>query len=314
MSPDPGLVKGLGTTRLLLAVSVAMLLGQHAPHDDLRVYRGLEPAVPEGSQEGKRGTLHLNFPAAYTTPLYLSPTEGELVSEWPGGTPFAALGKSFDDGHASWQLVRDPSGNEGWVTNLFLDEQFLTLEPQPDEDYLTAARWDGEVIYCANPAGRPPVLHADAFVALVDRAAARWQAVGENTLPILSRGRCANDPSALGDGVNTIGWVDDLGLAIAAQAWPDMQHGIIREIDIRLSRRYFLSLQARDPMKTLQKCVFSTLVHEMGHLLGLEHPRARMLASSMQDFGTARCDKGQPTASDKKNLLRRYAASRMGLP
>ena len=307
-------MKGLGTTGLLLAVSVAMLLGQYVAGDDLRVYRGLQPLVPEGAQEGKKGTLHLNVPGAYTAPLYLSPTEGKLVSEWPGGTPFAALGKSFEDGHASWQLVRDPSGNEGWVTNLFLDEQPLTVEPQPDEDYLTAARWDGEIIYCANPAGRPPSLDGDAFVALVERAAARWQAVGENTLPIVSRGRCANDPRALGDGVNTIGWVDDLGLAIAAQAWPDMQHGIIREIDIRLSRRYVLSVQARDPMKTLQKCVFSTLVHEIGHLLGLEHPRARMLPSSMQGFGTARCDKSQPTASDKKNLLRRYAESRMGLP
>ena len=107
--------------------------------------------------------------------------------------------------------------------------------------------------------------------------------------------------------------VDDLGLVIAAQTWPDAEHGVVGEMDIRVSRGYFERLRARDPARTLERCVFSTLVHELGHLLGLDHPGSRLLPSSMQGVGAARCDKGQPTASDKQNLLRRYAPGRLEL-
>jgi hypothetical protein len=298
----------------LLAACVAILLCHPAPHADLRAYRGLQPAVPEAARPSRGGTLYLNLAATYTAPLYLSPTEGGLVSEWPGGTRLMGLGSSFDDGYAGWQLVRDPSGNDGWVAELFLDGQLPAADPQADEDYLASVRWDGEIVYCSNPTGGPPGLDGDAFVALVERAAARWQEVGEGALPLASRGRCEHDPTALGDGMSTIGWVDDLGLAIAAQAWPDAEHGVVGEIDIRVSRGYFLRLRARDPTKAPRKCVFSTLVHELGHLLGLDHPRSRTLPSSMQAVGAARCDKAQPSASDKEHLLRRYAPARIGLP
>src|SRR5439155_11503348 len=145
-------------------------------------------------------------------------------------------------------------------------------------------------------------------------AAARWQEVGEGTLPLVSHGRCENAPTDLGDGMNAIGWVDDLGLVIAAQTWPNADHDIVTEMYIRLSRGYFQRLQARDPGKTLEMCVFSTLVHEFGHLLGLDHPRSRAVPSSMQGVGASRCDKAQPTASDKANLLRRYGPGRVRLP
>ena len=299
--------------RLLLAACAVLLIYQPVPHADLRAYRGLEPAMPEAARPSAGGTLYLDLPATHSAPLYRSPAEGGLVSEWPGGTRLIGLGRSFDDGYAGWQLVRDPSGNEGWVADLFLDEQVSAAGLPPDEDYLASVRWDGEINYCANPTGGPSGLDGDAFVALVERAAARWQDVGEGSVPLSTRGRCANDPTALGDGMNTIGWVDDLGLVIAAQAWPDAEQGVVGEIDIRLSRGYFLRLQARDPAKTLRKCAFSTLVHELGHLLGLDHPRSRMLPSSMQSVGASRCDKGQPTASDKAQLLRRYAPARIGL-
>jgi len=114
--------------------------------------------------------------------------------------------------------------------------------------------------------------------------------------------------------VGSIGWVDDLGLVIAAQTWPNADQDIVTEMDIRLSRGYFQRLQAHDPDKTLETCVLSTLVHEFGHLLGLDHPRSRAMPSSMQGLGASRCDKGQPTASGKANLLRRYGPGRVSLP
>jgi hypothetical protein len=290
-----------------------LVLCQRVPGTDLRVYRGLLPVMPEAAQPGRSGTLFLNMPASYTAVLYLSPADGGLLSEWPGGTPLTGLGRSFDDSHTSWLLVRDPSGNEGWVAELYLDER-LSVEDLPgDEEYLGPVYWDGEIVFCANPTGGPPGLDGDAFVTLVERVAARWQEVGEGLLPLVSRGRCENDPTVRGDGVNAIGWAEDLGLVIAGQAWPDAEHGVVGEIDIRVNRGYFSRLQARDPTKTIERCVLSTLVHEMGHLLGLDHPRSRLLSSSMQGFGAARCDKGQPTASDKANLLHRYGPHRIGI-
>ena len=114
--------------------------------------------------------------------------------------------------------------------------------------------------------------------------------------------------------MNVIGWTDDLGLVIAAQAWPNADSGVVSEIDIRVSRGYFERLQARDPRRTLDTCVFSTVVHELGHLLGLDHPRSRAVPSSMQGVGASRCDKGQPTPLDRENLLRRYGSNALDLP
>jgi hypothetical protein len=284
-----------------------MLLLQRDPPNPLQAYRGLQPVIPETASPSEIGERYLNIPTAYSASLYRSPVAGDLISEWPGGTTVVALGRRFFDGFADWEMVRDPSGNEGWVAAVFLDEHLTAMDPPADQEYLSAVWWEKQIVFCVNPAGGPPGLDGDAFVALVERAAGRWQEVAEGRLPIESHGRCESSPDTRGDGINTIGWTDDLGLVIAAQAWPDADHGPVTEIDIRVSRGYFLRLRDRDPTRTLQTCVFSTMVHELGHLLTLDHPRSRALPSSMRAVGASRCDKGQPTASDKANLLRRYA-------
>jgi hypothetical protein len=291
---------------LLLAFCLAIVLLQRAPENHLRTYRGLPPSIPEAAHPSPTGERFVNLPDDHTASLYRSPIDGDLISEWPGGAQMMALGQRFFDGHTDWELVRDPSGNEAWIAALFLEEQLSEADPPADEEYLGPVWWEGEIVFCTNPAGGPSGLDGDAFVALVERAAARWQEVADGLLPLVSRGRCGSSPDARDDGLNTIGWADDLGLAIAAQAWPNAEHGVVSEIDIRVSRGYFLRLQARDPAKTLQTCVFSTVVHEIGHVLGLDHPRSRAVPSSMQGVGASRCDKGQPTTADKANLLRRY--------
>lgn len=299
----------------MLAFCAAIVLLALAPESSLQTYRGLAPSVPEGAFGSTEGERFLNLPADHTASLYRSPVEGELISEWPGGTAVVALGSRFFDGFTDWELVRDPSGNQAWVAALFLDEQYTAADPPViDEEYVSSVWWAGEIAYCVNPAGGPPGLDGAAFVTLVERAAERWQEVTGGVLPLVSGGRCERSPDTRDDGVSTIGWAEDLGLAIAGQAWPDVDHGALREIDVRLSRGYFQRLQARDPRKTLQTCILSTTVHELGHVLGLDHPRSRSLPSSMQGFGASRCQRGQPTEADRANLLRRYGSGGTVVP
>jgi hypothetical protein len=290
---------------LLLAFCAAIWLLQ-PPREPIQTYRGLAPLIPEGAFVSPAGERYVNLPGDYTASLYRSPVEDLLLAEWGGGTRVTVLGTRFFDGFTDWELIRDPVGNQGWVAALFLDEQPPATEGALDPDYLGPVWWEGEIAICVNPAGGPPGLDGDAFVALVEGAAARWQDVAGGALPLVSHGRCASSPDTRDDHINTVGWADDLGLAIAAQAWPNADHGVVSEVDIRVSRGFFVRLQARDRTKTLHTCVFSTVVHELGHLLGLDHPRTRTLPSSMQAVGASRCDKGRPTAWDRWNLLRRY--------
>jgi hypothetical protein len=299
---------GLG---MLLAFGGTIVRLQADPPSQMRTYRGLRARIPPETRPGRTGTLYVNVPSSYVATLFLSPITGGLYLEWPGGSQVTALGTGYFDGYADWELVRDPTGNEGWMATPFLNERFTADRPPGpgDDQYLSSVWWDGEIAYCVNPDGGPPGLDGDAFVALVDRAAQRWQEVADGYLPLVSHGRCDSSPDARGDGVNTIGWTPDKGLVIAGQTWPNADQGQVSEVDVQLSRGYFERLILHDPSKSLEPCVFSTVVHELGHVLGLDHPRARSLPSSMQAVGAARCDKGQPTDFDRANLLRRYAPS-----
>lgn len=303
--------------RLLLIACLLSLMVRTEPASARAAHHALAPQIPDASYGAPDGPRFVNLPPWYGASVYHSPTDGPWLAEWPGGTQLWALGRRFNDGHASWQLVRDPFRNEGWMGELFLSEHPPVETPPTDEPYLSAVSWAGEIAVCANPAGGPPGpdgLDGDGFVALLEVAITRWQSATGGVLPLVSRGRCEHDPNQRGDGSNTVGWTPDLGLVIAGLAWPDADHGTLGEVDILLSRGYFERLHAQNPDRTLRACALSTLVHELGHLLGLDHPRSRQLKSSMQAVGASRCDKAMPTAADRDQLFQRYAPDRLKRP
>jgi hypothetical protein len=297
---------GIGVMLAFLAVMAAL---QREPPAQMLTFRGLSARIPPNTRAGHAGPLYIDVPDGYTATLFLSPITGGLYLEWPGGSQVTGLGTNYYDGYVDWELVRDPAGNEGWMAAPYLAEQYTAgRTPGPgDRDYLSAVHWEGPIELCVNPDGGPPGLDGDRFVSLVAEGVQRWQDAADNRLPLVSNGRCDSSPDARGDGVNTIGWTDDMGLVIAAQTWPNADQGVVSEMDVRLSRGYFTRLLIHNPTRQLEPCVLSTLVHELGHVLGLDHPRARSLPSSMRAVGAARCDKAEPTTFDAANLLRLYA-------
>lgn len=304
---------GAGLVVAFVAVMVAL---QRDPPAQMLTFRGLSARIPPNTRPGQNGPLYVNVPPGYIATLYLSPITGGLYLEWPGGSKVAALGTGYFDGYVNWELVRDPAGNEGWMAEPYLAAQYTAAQtPGPrDMDYLSAVHWEMPIALCVNPTGGPPGLDGDRFISLVAEAVQRWQGVTDNRLPLVSNGRCDTSPDTRGDGINTIGWTEDLGLIIAAQAWPNADQGVVSEMDVRLSRGYFTRLLIHDPTKQLEPCVLSTIVHELGHVLGLNHPDALALPSSMRAVGAARCDKAEPTTFDAANLLRRYAPGAIGAP
>jgi hypothetical protein len=312
---------------LLLAFGVAVALLQPGAPGFPAIASAFTLDIPDGAYAHVTGLRYVDLPTSHRASLAASPIDGGLLGEWRGGTPMLALGLRYFDGYANWLLVRDPAGNEGWIGEPYLSETppaaaraadlsdgAVTARQPPAggadstevEHYAGDVVWDGPIRFCVNPAGGPPGLDGDAFVELVERAADRWQALADGVLPFEPLGRCDSDPQALGDGLTTIGWAPDFGLLVAALTWPDVESGVTSEMDTALSRGFFERLQRRDPTRAMSTCVLSTMTHEFGHILGLEHPRDRTLPSTMQAVGASRCDKGQPSPADRESLLRLY--------
>lgn len=308
------MLAGVGAI-LLIAFGFAIAVLQPGGHPLLALDRTPLPDLPPGAHAHLGGPRYVDLPMGYRASMYASPVDGGLVGEWHGGTPVVALGPRFHDGYGDWLLVRDPTGRDGWIGEVFLGaEPPRAAGPAPagpgvEETFVGPVRWAGPIRFCVNPTGGPAGLDDDAFVRLVEQAAERWRALVDGRLPLESLGRCGSDPNDHADGATTVGWAPDLGLMIAALTWPDVESGVAGEMDVVLSRGFFERLRLRDPTRTLRACVLSTTVHELGHVLGLDHPRDRLLPSSMQAVGASRCDKGRPTAADRANLLRLYPAA-----
>jgi hypothetical protein len=138
----------------------------------------------------------------------------------------------------------------------------------------------------------------EAFENLIQRAFTDWGVAS------VYDGVCAGQPTE-GNGVNEVGWAalgsprsSAAGLYEAGETRKELMGTTIVEADILLDPTAYLQPDtARD--RTL--CVFSTVLHEVGHLLGLEHSPP----PSVMQTGTTECP-AVLSAADRATVAERY--------
>jgi hypothetical protein len=168
-------------------------------------------------------------------------------------------------------------------------------------------RWDRFPVHYCIDESTAGFISTEQFVALVDRAFSTWG------VPHVDDGSCAK-PLQDGDGVNEIGWGIPPGQPASHgrvfEAGVTIVHSSECVIDcnpadlIRLTETdIIIDRNAPREFRTVS-CVFSTLLHETGHFLGLQHlpPPAVMAAQSSSCPQTL-------TDADRAALLARYGAA-----
>jgi hypothetical protein len=163
-------------------------------------------------------------------------------------------------------------------------------------------RWNTVPVYYCISATESGYVATDEFTALTDRAFATWG------VPSVDTGPC--DAIVDSDGVDEIGWGT---LQTGARAGEVFEAG-------RTSLRYqrcTAGCDPNDPVHMVEaditidsapprefrsgRCLYSTLLHETGHFLGLDHlPAPAVMAAT-----TSVC-LDAPTDADREALLARY--------
>lgn len=247
-----------------------------------------------------RGLAYVGNTGGEGVYLRRTPVMSDRAVAWPDGTRLEILGdETWSDGR-TWRLVRDPSGNVGWVPTAYL---VLAGAPTGDgaaagtdeRTYTFAQRWTGTIAYCVNDADTPPPLTPAQFVAAVERALSLWQAAAGGAIPLENRGTCDSDPTNLRDGRNTIGWGSMTEAGVTSVRYIRLR---IVEADVMINR----TLARR---RDAHECLSYVVAHELGHFLGLAH--ANPSIESVMTEGGGRCRTiEQLTENDVRNIRLLY--------
>jgi hypothetical protein len=156
-----------------------------------------------------------------------------------------------------------------------LQQQKIEVTPGTVPPEIQGARWpDMPVSYCTVRDDQGGFVDYQTFVRLLQQAISQWG------VPTAYSGDCGHAIEA-GDGTNEVGW-GDLGAPsnlneagntnIRYRSTPGRGTPDIVEADITIERTPAAGRDTED-------CLFTTLLHETGHLLGVQHLDASTVMS-----------------------------------
>ena len=133
-------------------------------------------------------------------------------------------------------------------------------------DTSISLRWPQKTyVWYYNPAHRPVWLSDEEALALVKDAAAGWEPCG---VKLRYGGLTDREPGAI-DGINVVGWREDGKHYSAWTTWAAHRDGRAIEADVSLYTNIF-DLYRRQGIDAKLE-IHKTLVHEFGHVIGLNH-------------------------------------------
>jgi hypothetical protein len=137
---------------------------------------------------------------------------------------------------------------------------------------------------CVDPVGGPAMDRP--LVDYVREAMDTWNLVAKVPLPLSISGSCPGAGTAAGDGRNVVGW-RTLDPGVDGMASVEAVHGSVDEADVWLDI-------PPDVWNGPPPCLRAILLHELGHVLGLDHQPEQ--SSIMHPQVT--CDQTVPSGAD----------------
>jgi hypothetical protein len=179
-----------------------------------------------------------------------------------------------------WVKIRGRVGFEAWALT-------RTLQPNPpfQENGRATPRYAGQakltapLTLCVNPAAMPVSSFSQGYVVdVVNRSIGAWQAAAGGRIPLTNTGLCRDSVKKHSDNKSVVGFGSprdpSTGKSLLGATHKRVVGKRIVEADIELSNS-LLSKRVLNPAWMAERspanCLSETLMHEIGHVIGMGH-------------------------------------------
>ena len=182
------------------------------------------------------------------------------------------------EGHR-WVKVRGRVGFEAWaLTRTLKPNPPFQENGRPVPTYAGQAKLTAPLALCVNSAAMPIGSFSEGLVVdTVNRAIGVWQAAAGGRIPLTNTGLCRDSVKKHQDGKSVVGFGsprDEKGKALLGMTHKRVVGSRIVEADVELSSS-MLGKRVLNPAwladRSPTSCLSQTLMHEIGHVIGMGH-------------------------------------------